>query len=56
MLELGDFMKIRRRLQVEDLLNREIGASLAPDSRHGLTALAPTTAYLICRPPRRADR
>jgi hypothetical protein len=27
-LELGDFMEIRRRLQVDDLLNREIGASL----------------------------
>jgi hypothetical protein len=26
-LELGDLMEIRRRLQVDDLLNREIGAS-----------------------------
>ncbi len=38
MAELGDFMEIRRRLQVEDLLNRGIEAAMAANSRHRPTA------------------
>ena len=38
MAELGDFMEIRRRLQVEDLLNRGIVAAMAANSRYRLTA------------------